>query len=443
MEAFFILARMKKTTIEELYEVYLKHSSLSKDTRNIPEACIYLALKGEKFNGNAFADEALVKGAAYVVIDEEEAWKDERYLLVDDVLESLQQLAYYHRNQLTIPIIAISGSNGKTTTKELIAAALSKKFNTLYTSGNYNNHIGVPLTLLRITQKHEIAIIEMGANHQGEIAFLCQITAPNYGMLTNIGKAHLDGFGGEEGVQKGKTEMFKYIAKNNGTLFINLDDSKIKASAPTNAESITYSINSSAEYKGNLTEMHPRLIGTWKSNSQSGKINSTLYGAYNFHNILAACAIATHFGVKATEIDEAMNTYESDMNRSQMVKKMGADIYLDAYNANPSSMSLSLDNFEKVQAEKKVAILGDMFELGDLAAKEHQKIIDQAKDCNSIQLCVFVGNHFYEHHYMDEKAAFFKTTEEAKKWFGAKKLEGFTLLLKGSRGMKLETMLKT
>ena len=442
MEAFFILAHMKKTNIEELYQIYLKHNSLSKDTRDIPKASIYFALKGENFNGNAFADEALGNGAAYVVIDEETAWKDDRYLLVDNVLESLQQLAQHHRQKLSIPIIAISGSNGKTTTKELIAAALSKKFKTLYTLGNYNNHIGVPLTLLRISQKHEIAIIEMGANHQGEIAFLCQIAAPNYGMLTNIGKAHLEGFGGEEGVRKGKTEMFKYIDNNKGTLFVNLDDSKIKASVPDNLTSITYSINESAQYRGKLLETHPRLIGTWESSSQSGEINSALYGAYNFHNILAACAIASHFGVESSKIDNAINTYESDMNRSQLVKKLGANIYLDAYNANPSSLSLSLDNFEKVKAEKKVAILGDMFELGDSASDEHQKIIAQAKDCNSIQLFIFVGSHFYEHIYTNEKVLFFKTTAAAAEWFIAKKWDDFTLLLKGSRGMKLETILE-
>lgn len=442
MEAFFILAHMKKTTIEELYSIYLKHTTLVKDSRNITDSCIYLALKGENFNGNSFADDALSGGAAYVIIDEEKVWKNDRYLLVDDVLVSLQKLAHYHRKKLSIPILAISGSNGKTTTKELIAVALSKKFSTLHTLGNYNNHIGVPLTLLRITQEHEIAIIEMGANHQGEIAFLCQITAPNYGMLTNIGKAHLEGFGGEEGVRKGKTEMFKYIDEHKGTLFINLDDPKIKASVPKNVKSITYRMRESAQYKGTLLETHPRLVGLWESNSQSGKINSALYGAYNFNNILAACTIASYFGVEAPEIDDAINTYESDMNRSQLVKKIGADIYLDAYNANPSSMSLSLDNFEKVRADKKIALLGDMFELGDVAAVEHKKIIDQAKECNSIQLFVFVGNHFYEHCYMNDNVAFFKTTAEAKTWFREKTWDGSALLIKGSRGMKLESILE-
>jgi len=431
---------MKKITLEELYQVYLKNPDLSKDTRTISEGCIYLALKGESFNGNLFAEEALSKGAAYVLIDEKKHQKDERYLLVDNVLESIQQLAHHHRQQLNIPIIAISGSNGKTTTKELIAAALSKKFKTLYTIGNYNNHIGVPLTLLRISNEHEMAIIEMGANHQGEIASLCQITAPNYGMLTNIGKAHLEGFGGEEGVRKGKTEMFKHIAKTNGTLFLNLDDAKIKASNPE-TKTIRYSISEVADCSGNLKETHPRLVGEWKTKSASGRINSALYGAYNFQNILAACTIASYFGVDAIDIDAAINGYESDMNRSQIVKKLGANIYLDAYNANPSSMSLSLDNFEKVKTEEKVAILGDMFELGKAAFSEHYEIIKQAKKCTSIHLTIFVGKHFAEHYYEDKDVKFFKTTDDAKRWFKTVSWDGFTILLKGSRGMELETLL--
>ena len=442
MEAFFILAYMKKINTEELYSIYLKHPNLSKDTRDIANECIYLALKGENFNGNTFADKALEIGAAYVLIDEEKFWKDERYLLVDNVLESLQRLANYHRKKLNIPILAISGSNGKTTTKELIAAALSKKFNTLHTLGNYNNHIGVPLTLLRITSEHEIAIIEMGANHQGEIAFLCNIAAPNFGMLTNIGKAHLEGFGGEEGVRKGKTEMFKYMEKNNGTLFINVDDSKIRASVPESVKTVTYSIRETAQCTGTLTETHPRLIGSWRSDSKSGEINSALYGAYNFHNIIAACTIASHFGVDAADIDHAINAYESDMNRSQLVKKLGADIYLDAYNANPSSMKLALENFEQSTQENKIVILGDMFELGEVANKEHTAILQQLESSNTINQKILVGQLFMEHQDNYDQFHFFKTTEEVKKWFKSKRWEKTTILMKGSRGMRLENILQ-
>lgn len=433
---------MKKTTIRDLYQVYLQHPSISKDTRTISEGCIYIALKGESFNGNSFADSALEKGAAYVLIDEEAYWKNERYLLVDDVLKSLQQLANYHRKQVSIPVLAISGSNGKTTTKELISATLAKKYNVLYTNGNYNNHIGVPITLLRIKPEHEIAIIEMGANHQKEIDFLCSIAEPDYGMLTNIGKAHLEGFGGEEGVRIGKTEMFRFIEKNGGQLFVNLDDPKIKASVPENVKTITYSLTEEADCRGSITTTHPRLKGTWITKTNSGEIESSLYGAYNFHNILAACCIADFFDVSPQQIDEAINQYESDMNRSQLVEKNGIRIYLDAYNANPSSMTLSLDNFEKSNEREKIAILGDMFELGEASFNEHLKILEQLENTNSIQRAILIGEHFSTHSKQFTKFLFFRTTSDAKQWFLEQDWTGKTLLLKGSRGMKLESLLE-
>ncbi len=433
---------MKKTTIQELYHIYLQHPNISKDTRTISEGCIYIALKGESFNGNSFADSALEKGAAYVLIDEEAHWKNEHYLLVDDVLKSLQQLANYHRKQISIPVIAISGSNGKTTTKELISATLSKKYNVLYTNGNYNNHIGVPLTLLRIRPEHEIAIVEMGANHQKEIDFLCTIAEPDYGMLTNIGKAHLEGFGGEEGVRIGKTEMFRFIEKNGGQLFINLDDPKIKASVPESVKTVTYSLTEDADCTGSITTTHPGLKGTWKTKHSSGQIESSLYGAYNFHNILAACCIANFFDVSPKQIDEAINQYESDMNRSQLVEKNGIRIYLDAYNANPSSMTLSLDNFEKSNDKEKIAILGDMFELGEASFNEHLKILQQLKNTNSIQRTILIGEHFSTHSNQFTNFLFFRTTSDAKQWFLEQDWSGKTLLLKGSRGMKLESLLE-
>ena len=432
---------MKKVSIEEIYKIYLKHPILSKDTRAISKGCIYLALKGASFNGNTFAEEAISKGAAYVLIDEEEYYKDERFLLVEDVLKSLQDLALHHRRQLTIPIVAISGSNGKTTTKELISATLSKKYDVLHTDGNYNNHIGVPLTILRIRKNHEIAIIEMGANHQKEIDFLCRIAEPNYGMLTNIGKAHLEGFGGEEGIKKGKTEMFRFIEKHGGKLFINLDDPKIKDSVPLNVETITYSLNENAQCKGSLIVTHPNLVGSWNSRNDSGEITSNLYGAYNFHNILAACCIAKYFGVKGSEIDEAIQYYESDMNRSQLVHENGIKIYLDAYNANPSSMSLSVDNFNRSVDKNKVAILGDMFELGGAASEEHRKILNLLQAGTNIESAVLVGELFAQHSDAYQEFKFFTTTQEAKQWFSAQNWKEKTLLLKGSRGMKLESLL--
>lgn len=431
---------MKKTSIEKLYQIYLEHSEISKDTRTISQNCIYFALKGESFNGNKFAEEALGKGAAYALIDEEEYWKDDRYLVVDNVLESLQALAKYHRKKLTIPVIAISGSNGKTTTKELIAAALAPKFNVLFTNGNYNNHIGVALTLLRVKPEHEMAIIEMGANHQKEIDFLCKIAEPDYGMLTNIGKAHLEGFGGEEGVRKGKTEMFRFIEKNGGKLFINLDDPKIKSSVP-DVEIITYSLLEDADCRGILNQAHPKLKGSWTTKSNSGTIQSNLYGAYNFHNILAACCIANYFNVPAKAIDEAMSTYESDMNRSQTLKKENYTILLDAYNANPSSMKLALENFEQSNSNIKAVILGDMFELGEAAHEEHKAVLQQLRLSKTISQIILVGKHFNEHSLTFPEFTFFETTKEVINWFNNKNWESKTILLKGSRGMRLESLI--
>lgn len=431
---------MKQTTLEELYNIYLEHSILSKDTRQIEKGCIYLALKGDSFDGNQFAEQAIEKGAAFAIIDDVTYAKNEKYLLVEHVLSTLQQLANHHRKQLSIPILAISGSNGKTTTKELIAAALAPKFNVLYTNGNYNNHIGVPLTLLRIKKEHEIAIIEMGANHQKEINFLCEIAEPDYGMLTNIGKAHLEGFGGEDGVRKGKTEMFHFIEKNGGKLFINLDDLKIKAYI-SDIETITYSLHEKANCQGLLETSHTNLQGTWVAGNHSGTINSSLYGAYNFQNILAACCIANYFKVPASDIDKAINAYQSDMNRSQTVQRSNYTALLDAYNANPSSMKLALENFEQSTKENKTAILGDMFELGTAADEEHKAILEQLINSHTITQKILVGKNFFEHQLDYKEFKFFKTTQETQEWFVTQNWEEKTILLKGSRGMRLEDVL--
>lgn len=431
---------MKINSIEELYDIYLTAPILSKDTREISKGCIYLALKGENFDGNKFAKDAIEKGANFAIIDNPQYDFGDNYLLVDNVLSCLQDLAKYHRNKLDIPVIAVSGSNGKTTTKELIASTLSEKFNVLFTAGNYNNHIGVPLTLLRINSTHELAIIEMGANHQGEIDFLCRIAKPNYGLLTNIGKAHLEGFGGELGVLKGKTELFRYLEQNNGTSFINLDDSKIAANCPSK-NTISYSLNNVANCEGTVNTTHPSLKGTWKTSNYSGTINSSLYGEYNFHNILAACCIANYFGVDGEKIDRSISNYTSDMNRSQLVSFKTNMVYLDAYNANPTSMGLSLQNFDKVNSENKIAIIGDMFEVGDAAFVEHKTIVELARSLSTIKQFVFVGALFLKHKESFPSALFFETTEECKTWFSQASFKESTLLLKGSRGMKLESLL--
>jgi len=374
---------MNETTIEQLYEVFKAHPVISKDSRELPEGCIYFALKGENFDGNKYALEALEKGAAFAVVDDPALKCNKSILFVDNVLSALQQLANYHRNTFKIPVLAITGSNGKTTSKELIAATLSKKYKVAVTKGNLNNHIGVPLTLLSISKSDEFAVIEMGANHQGEIAALSKIANPTHGFITNIGKAHLEGFGGVEGILKGKTELFRHLESTNGVAFINLDDVKLSKNLP-NTKNISFSIGNKADCVGQLIASHPKLIGTWSMGEKNGKVESSLYGDYNFSNILAACCIASTFGVEQSKIDAAISAYHSEMNRSQLLEYKSNTIYLDAYNANPTSMSLSLQNFDLVQAENKVAILGDMFELGKDAEKEHQTIIEQAAQTSTI-----------------------------------------------------------
>ena len=431
---------MNKTTIDQLYQVFKAHPVISKDSRALPKDCIYFALKGENFDGNKFALEALEKGAAYAVVDDQSLKQDDNLLYVDDVLIALQELARHHRNKVNMPVLAITGSNGKTTSKELIAAALSKKYKVAVTKGNLNNHIGVPLTLLSISKTDEFAIIEMGANHQGEIAALCKIANPTHGLITNIGKAHLEGFGGVEGILKGKTELFRHLESNNGVAFINLDDVKLSKNTP-NTKTISFSIGKTADCIGQLEETHPKLIGSWSMGEKYGKIESSLYGAYNFSNILAACCIATSFGVDENKIETAINSYHSEMNRSQLIERGSNTIYLDAYNANPTSMSLSLQNFEQVRAENKVAILGDMFELGEETASEHQTIIETAKHTKSISTFVFVGSNFYGLKGLTSEFLFFKTTDEAKNWFKSQAFKNSIFLLKGSRGMSLEKLL--
>jgi len=439
--AFFILVIMSYTSTEELYRIFSSHPKISKDTREIETGCIYFALKGDSFDGNKFAKNAIEKGAAFAVIDDVSKKEGSKYILVEDCLLALQQLANYHRNKLDIPILAISGSNGKTTTKELVSSVLSKKYNTLFTSGNYNNHIGVPLTLLRLNATHEVAVIEMGANHQGEIDFLCKIANPTHGLLTNIGKAHLEGFGGFEGVKKGKSELYRYLESKNASTFINSDDEILIELSPKENK-VDYGKNLNAYCKGTLDNTHPNLNGRWNCNDVNGVINSKLYGEYNFYNILAAICIGHFFEVEKVQIEEAINNYESDMNRSQIVKIEDYKIYLDAYNANPTSMKLAIENFEKTSDGKKIAILGDMFELGEEALEEHQKIVTQIANTNSITQTILIGKHFFKHQFDSGKIIFFESTPEAKVWFQELDKSNTSFLLKGSRGMKIESIMQ-
>jgi len=435
----FYFYAMKKS-VEELYEIYLRKPKITKDSRQVTKGCIYFSLSGENFDGNRFAKEALDQGAAYAVIDNPEYDKGEAYLLVEDALESLQELARYHRRKLDIPVIGITGSNGKTTTKELIHAVLKSHYSTFATVGNYNNHIGVPLSILSITEEHEIAVIEMGANHQGEIDFLSHISMPNYGMITNIGKAHLEGFGGIEGVKKGKSELYRYLQKVDGLVFLNADDPVLEELASKN-KVISYGTSDTAKCKAVLDQAQPQLKGSWEYDDKQASIDAQIYGSYNFYNMLAAICIGNYFEVPAKKIAKAVNNYQSENNRSEIKKLKDHTIYLDAYNANPSSMKLAIDNFDQlaVDQSKKILILGDMFELGESSNEEHQMIIEH---CNKKQFAkvLFVGKLFTEA-ASEGDAATVASTEAARKWYAEQKKEGTHILIKGSRGMALEKIL--
>ncbi|MAY82867.1 MAG: UDP-N-acetylmuramoyl-tripeptide--D-alanyl-D-alanine ligase [Flavobacteriales bacterium] len=431
---------MKKKSIQEIYEIYLSHPKITKDSRQISEGCIYFSLSGENFDGNKFAEDAIKKGAAFAVVDKEEYCKGDRYLLVEDSLECLQELARHHRRKLNIPIIGITGSNGKTTTKELIHAVLASHYKTFATAGNYNNHIGVPLSILSINKEHEMAVIEMGANHQGEIDFLSHISMPNYGMITNIGKAHLEGFGGIEGVKKGKSELYRYLEKVDGLVFLNADDPVLEDLAEKNSV-LRYGTSAEADCKAELEQAQPILKGSWQFGDFKGTIDAKIYGSYNFYNMLAAICIGNYFKVPAEKIDKAVNSYESENNRSEIRKVGDHTIYLDAYNANPSSMRLAIDNFKQlsVAQEDKILILGDMFELGTDSKIEHMEIIAhcQAQEFGKV---LFVGKHFSEV-AAKQNALSVETTAEAKNWYKQQKKEGAHILIKGSRGMALEKIL--
>ena len=415
--------------IENIYELFKSFPFITTDTRDIKKDSIFFALKGEKFNGNKFAKEAINQGAKYAVIDEKEYQISDNYILVDDVLVTLQQLANYHRKQFTIPIIGVTGTNGKTTTKELINAVLSKRYKTTATIGNLNNHIGVPLTLLSISQDCEIAIIEMGASHIGEIDFLCRLALPNFGIITNIGTAHIEGFGSTKGVEKTKNELFQFIKSVRGTVFVNCDDEKL-IQLSTNIDKYTYGTLKS-DCNAKLISSTPTVLFKW--NNQL--INSNLYGRYNFNNIVAAISIGNYFKVPSSKIKEAIENYLPTNNRSQVIKINDNIIFLDAYNANPTSMNAAIDSFAENTSTNKFMILGDMLELGKVSQLEHQKIIKKIKTLKINAL--FVGKEFSS---VSEKYNFtyVLNSTEAINWIKQSKLKNFQMLIKGSRGMQLE-----
>lgn len=422
--------------IQELHRLFLTSSGVSTDTRKIGNGSMFFALRGDRFDANTFAAEALERGASFVVIDNEAYAVDARTILVPDSLEALQQLAAYHRAFLNIPIIGLTGSNGKTTTKELIHAVLRQQYNTGATLGNLNNHIGVPLTLLSFTEETEIGIVEMGANHQKEIAFLCEIARPDYGYITNFGKAHLEGFGGFDGVIKGKSELYDYLRQHGKTAIVNLDDA-LQAERSAGIRAITFSTtNATADVLFAAPQAAPFVRTRYGATS----IQSHLIGLYNAHNIHAAVAIGRHFDVPDTAIRDAIEGYIPANNRSQIIKKGGHEIILDAYNANPSSMKEALGNFLQLDLPDKTAFLGDMFELGTESDAEHSALVAFLADAPQLK-AVFIGPAFYAVKQAHPSHRFFQTFEQAASWLGQHPLPPQHILIKGSRGMALERLL--
>jgi len=422
-------------TIAELYAIYLQHPPVQTDTRKLQKGDLYFALKGPNFNGNAFVQKAIEYGAAYAVIDEADYAIKGKTILVGDVLQTLQQLALHHRKQFNIPFLAITGSNGKTTTKELIHAVLSTSFKTYTTEGNLNNHIGVPLTLLKIKKDAEMAVIEMGANHQKEIASYCEIALPTHGLITNVGKAHLEGFGGEEGVRKGKGELFDFIRQNNGSIFRMNDYDYLHDMSKDIANVFTYGTKD-ADVVGNLAQSDPFLKVSF-SKGFEGEIKTSLVGSYNLPNVLAAVAAGKKFGVNDERIKTAIENYTPSNSRSQLVQKGSNKIILDAYNANPSSMKAAIENFAKAEGEKKFLVLGAMAELGEESLGEHKTLVDEIAK-HQWENVLLIGGDFLKsnHGFLS-----FAKPEEAGAWLQKQNLQNAFLLIKGSRSMQMEKVL--
>lgn len=423
-------------TVQDLHKLFLECNTISIDTRKIEKDTLFVALKGENFDANTFAKEAIEKGAKYVIIDNPNYYIDERTILVENSLETLQNLASYHRAYLNLPIIALTGSNGKTTTKELIQVVLAKKYNTKATRGNLNNHIGVPLTLLSFTSSTEIGIVEMGANHQKEIEFLCSIAKPDYGYITNFGKAHLEGFGGVEGVIKGKSEMYTYLQSNTKTVFVNLDD-KIQEEKTSSIKRITFSQNKKETdlFIEKVTANPFVEIKTLETT-----INSHLIGLYNANNINAALTIGNYFKIPIIECKAAIESYIPENNRSQLLTKATNEIILDAYNANPSSMKVALDNFIQLDKKNKLIIIGDMYELGEESLAEHKAIVDFLSSNTDFE-CHFLGKDFYSNAISKDNFHFYESFDAFSKQFNFLNCKEKTILIKGSRGMALERTL--
>lgn len=420
--------------ISELYKIYKQYPEVSTDTRNAPKDSIFFALKGANFNGNKYAKKAVQEGCRYAIVDEPQYATQPNIILVNDALETLQELARYHRKQIKTPVIGITGTNGKTTTKELITAVLSQEYNVISTTGNLNNHIGVPLTLLRIKKEHEIAVIEMGASHVGEIKFLAEIAQPNYGLITNIGHAHIEGFGSYENVIKTKGELYDYIrSTRDGKIFIDYDNSLLREMSE-GITSIYYGFEDDLFVSGRVKAIRPYLEFEWKFGAKRNMVKTRLIGEYNLLNTLAAITVGKYLGVKASLICKAIESYEPTNNRSQLKETKKNMLIIDAYNANPTSMHAALENFDHMDISHKVLILGDMNELGTDSDLEHQKVADYISHHNFDKV-LFVGENFSR---INTDYPRFKKLEDLKAYLADNPIEDSYILLKGSRGIQLE-----
>ena len=422
-------------SIIDLYDLFIHNPIITTDSRNCPTGSIFFALKGDKFDGNQYAEKALAAGCNYAIIDNPDYYTGERTILVENVLQTLQKLAHHHRKALGLPIIGITGTNGKTTTKELVAAVLSTKFNLLYTEGNLNNQIGVPLTLLRMNHDHEMAVIEMGASHPGDIKELVDIVHPNYGLITNVGKAHLEGFGSLEGVIQTKGELYDYIRHSKGKIFINQENNYLQEIAK-GIEQITYGYNDEAFAYGDVASCSPFLEFNWRQQGKLHTVQTHLIGSYNLDNVLAAVAIGRYFRIPAERISRAIAAYEPTNNRSQLKRTERNELIIDAYNANPSSMKVALENFILMDVPHKALILGDMRELGPTSDELHAEVVEQIRQGHfeKVYLC---GDHFSK---VGTEFAPFANTEALKEELSQHPIENYHILIKGSHSMGLEKL---
>lgn len=429
--------------ISELYSIFCNYPKVTTDSRMCIKDSIFFALKGDRFNGNLFAEDAIASGCAYAIVDEwDEVEVNDRIIRVDNVLKTLQQLSNYHRKKLKIPIIGITGTNGKTTTKELISISLSREFKVASTQGNFNNHIGVPLTLLSMNKSHEIGVVEMGANHQGDIKELCEIVEPNYGIITNVGRAHLEGFGTFENVIKTKCELYDYLRENEGKVFVNQNNS-ILYDLSEGMDRILYGKNDPSLFaSGTIANANPFLEFDWSFFDSSYRVKTRLVGEFNFDNAIAAVAVSKFFGINAERISSSLEEYEPTNYRSQFMRTAKNDLIIDTYNANPTSMKTSLDFFISIPSSMpKMAILGEMKELGEISESEHKKMITYLSDNSNMEIYL-VGQIFNNMIVPDSKYKFFESVVELNDFLVSNPIKGYYIFIKGSHSVQLDKVVE-